>query len=852
MSRRLLPATIIPPDLYVERSADRQLREVITGMGRPGYILVARQMGKTNLLLNARRTLENSDLLFVYVDLSTKVTSLNRYYGLLIETAANVHPKLAAKIGIVVKDEYTPQEFEAVLRSILLAYAGRIVFVLDEIDSLANHEYSDLIFSQIRSMYFARSNYSEYNRLTYILSGVAEPSDLIKDKNVSPFNIGEKIYLNDFSADEVAVFLRKAGLTLQSDVVDKIFSWAGGNPRMTWDICSEIEIALEGGESVTSAEIDSIIDRIYLTNFDRPPVDHIRTIVQSDREIRTAVTKLISGDVSSVPDKIRNRLYLAGIIGMQSAATVTRPLRIKNRVLEKTLSSNWLADVEKQSRGLLQLARENYEDGRFEVALSFYEEYLAQSEMDARSLDTYKLGDVYFRTRRYAKAVDWFKQYLAARAASDELVELANFMLGRALIVLGDLDAAIKYLRDAVALPVRSSISMLARGFLASALLQKDADAYADEAETLSLEGLNEVSGSSGEQANRRNIKSSCLANLATIHEQKNDKRRAIELLEQAIVEGNVGYGPYLIMRLIDLYEPGERREFLLSELGPKIKALASAPADEKPDSAISQVLIPALVELRTNGREEEYVALLDYLESVGELLSADRHKTYTMLFEVASHKADPKSYQFLKDMIARCADAPMAQPDLLSAAKILLVRTRDLSFAGQYIKLRRADQSSPLDELDFLSAGLIAMESIRDENIWRLEALDDIAVRLCGTAMLPVRLVNGWFRYVELQRAVKLGRLKTIQEMARDIGVMLEDDKNSAVFNGALRKQMDSAVNSYLKPIKPTSPIVPLALKTGRNSWVSVKYADGRIVKQKYKSVQRDIALGNCTLLES
>ncbi len=384
---------------------------------------------------------------------------------------------------------------------------------------------------------------------------------------------------------------------------------------MTWDICSEIEIALENGESVTSAEIDSIIDRLYLTNFDRPPVDHILTIVQSDREIRTAVAKLMSGDVSNVPDKIRNRLYLAGIIGVQSAATVARPLRVKNRVLEKTLSSNWLADVEKQSRGLLQLARENYEDGRFEAALSFYEEYLTQSEMDARSLDTSMLGDVYFRTRRYAKAVDWFKQYLAARAASDELVELANFMLGRALIVLGDLDAAIKYLRDAVALPVRSSISMLARGVLASALLQKDGDAYADEAETLSLEGLNEASASSGENSNKRNIKSSCLANLATIHEQKNDKGRAIELLEQAIVEGSVGYGPYLIMRLIDLYEPGERRELLLSELGPKIKALASAPADEKPDSAISRVLIPALVELRSNDREEEYVSLLEYLE---------------------------------------------------------------------------------------------------------------------------------------------------------------------------------------------------------------------------------------------
>ena len=60
MTLRLKPCTIIPPELYVIREADKQLRNVLHDMGRPGYILVARQMGKTNLLLNAKRELEDA------------------------------------------------------------------------------------------------------------------------------------------------------------------------------------------------------------------------------------------------------------------------------------------------------------------------------------------------------------------------------------------------------------------------------------------------------------------------------------------------------------------------------------------------------------------------------------------------------------------------------------------------------------------------------------------------------------------------------------------------------------------------------------------------------------------------
>ena len=70
MGKLLKPFTIIPPEFYVKRDADRQLLNIIEDMGRPGYVLVSRQMGKTNLLLNAKREAESLDDIFVYIDLS--------------------------------------------------------------------------------------------------------------------------------------------------------------------------------------------------------------------------------------------------------------------------------------------------------------------------------------------------------------------------------------------------------------------------------------------------------------------------------------------------------------------------------------------------------------------------------------------------------------------------------------------------------------------------------------------------------------------------------------------------------------------------------------------------------------
>jgi hypothetical protein len=297
-------------------------------------------MGKTNLLLNAKRRLEGPNDHFIYFDLSNRLSDPRELFRHIVDVAIETKKPascVVAQIEELRSKKLSPyHEYDLSLLSVLSTFSGRFVIILDEVDALSAYPSSDKIFSQIRSTYFMRENYAAFKRLTYVLAGVAEPRDLIKDPSISPFNIGQKIYLDDFTRDNLNEFAAKAMLPLQAPVLDRILYWGGGNPRMSWDICAELELHLLAGDTASEFDVDTIVDRIYLTRFDRPPVDHIRTLVRSDEKIREAIRNLRNGAAANQLDEsVINRLYLAGIIPLDPRRS---GIRLKSRIIDLALS----------------------------------------------------------------------------------------------------------------------------------------------------------------------------------------------------------------------------------------------------------------------------------------------------------------------------------------------------------------------------------------------------------------------------------------------------------------------------------------------------------------------------------
>ena len=116
--------------------------------------------------------------------------------------------------------------FGALRELVLEKVRSSVAIFFDEIDATRSFGFSaDEFFAAIRECFNRRVQDKEFIRLTFCLLGVAVPSDLINNPTSTPFNVGERIYLKDFTLQE------RATLSLR---------WLprNANPKLLWNASS--------------------------------------------------------------------------------------------------------------------------------------------------------------------------------------------------------------------------------------------------------------------------------------------------------------------------------------------------------------------------------------------------------------------------------------------------------------------------------------------------------------------------------------------------------------------------------------------------------------------------------------
>ncbi|RYG19202.1 hypothetical protein EON82_21725, partial [bacterium] len=225
---------------YVVRDSDRALFEALT-QGRYCYVLTSRQMGKSSLCVRTIEALRKEGVRTAFVDLTRvggrNVTAEQWYAGLLGEIGRTLgtraamlgHWKEHAAVGPM-------QRFFGALREVALRAPEPLVLFIDEIDATRSLPFStDEFFAGIRECFNRRVSDPDLRRLTFCLLGVAVPSDLIADATLTPFNIGERIVLKDFSVAEALPLAAGLG-TGRDALVERIVYWTDGHPFLTQSI----------------------------------------------------------------------------------------------------------------------------------------------------------------------------------------------------------------------------------------------------------------------------------------------------------------------------------------------------------------------------------------------------------------------------------------------------------------------------------------------------------------------------------------------------------------------------------------------------------------------------------------
>lgn len=231
---------------YVVRSADRELENFLR-VGGFCYILTARQMGKSSLRLRVQQKLTAAGVACAAIDLtgigSTGVSSQQWHNSIAYE--------LANRLGLTQEliefsqhqsDRSAVQRLTDFIDNVVLhRIATPIVIFIDEIDKVIGlGDFTDDFFGAIRSIAERSSIDANYQRLSFVLLGVARPNDLIANKEQTPFNIGREITLGGFqTTDDLSPLMAGlAGRNISAhQTMTEILQWTNGQPLLTQKLC---------------------------------------------------------------------------------------------------------------------------------------------------------------------------------------------------------------------------------------------------------------------------------------------------------------------------------------------------------------------------------------------------------------------------------------------------------------------------------------------------------------------------------------------------------------------------------------------------------------------------------------
>jgi len=338
---------------YVVRDADYILRDRLVD-GDFCYVLTPRQMGKSSLMVQTAHALRDQGIASVTLDLSKHGYTLDAgqwYDGLLEMIGYGLG--LEDEIDKLIREsaDLSPlQRWQKAIRNVVLErVSGPVVLFLDEIDITRRFSFeTDEFFAAIRACYNQRAEEPAFRRLTFCLIGVATPADLIRDPLLTPFNIGTRIDLTDFTrqeASQLRLWLGK-GESINAGIMDRIYYWANGHPYLTQRLCKAVA---EDASIVSSPGVDQCCRNLFFTANVGTSDDNLAFVrnwmIPEDDEQRTLLLtlygKVLAGKRVADSDTDANiaRLKLCGAV-----RNVKGRLAARNRIYSTAFDTAWIKD----------------------------------------------------------------------------------------------------------------------------------------------------------------------------------------------------------------------------------------------------------------------------------------------------------------------------------------------------------------------------------------------------------------------------------------------------------------------------------------------------------------------------
>lgn len=322
---------------YIVRAADGRFREAIARHESIVLVKGPRQVGKSSLLARGLKDAREAGARVVLTDFQAlNAAHLASVNALLLALAEDI----ADQLGIAVSPAAAWEErrganpnFRRYLAEQVLGDDNPpLVWALDEVDRLFHCEFSSEIFGLFRAWHNERalSPAAPWSRLTLAIAYATEAHLFIRDLNQSPFNVGVRLELADFTLEQVEELNRRYGSPLRDpEELARFVGLIGGHPYLVRRGLHEL---ITGAADISILEADAHSPAGLFGDHLR----HMLHALRQDSELCEAIRGLLAG--TGLPSEEEfYRLRGAGLLTGESPQDAEPRCDVYRRYLERQL-----------------------------------------------------------------------------------------------------------------------------------------------------------------------------------------------------------------------------------------------------------------------------------------------------------------------------------------------------------------------------------------------------------------------------------------------------------------------------------------------------------------------------------
>ena len=338
---------------YVQRPVDAELLDHCQN-ARPTFILQSPQTGKTSLIAHTIEQLNPNTHQAVRIDLSQFPLSQREedwFYNIvrILDDQLDLTTDAItwwSKPSVFALPPYI--RLTKLMTDVILPEMNMpIVLFIDEVERTMTLPFRDHFFQWLSSMYESRATDSILYRISFVISGTANPSQLIPDGGPLLFQWSHRVVLSDFTTEETLALVGK--LSFHEDdteeIAEWVYKWTNGQPYLTQLLFQILE---EQYRTVwLEKEVDECIQSFITSpeGLREPHFQYIRTaLTEPDTNgvnLLGAYLNLLKGKTENLKTN-QTALEQLRLIGILHEDDANSDIVVRNALYQEIFSLNWV------------------------------------------------------------------------------------------------------------------------------------------------------------------------------------------------------------------------------------------------------------------------------------------------------------------------------------------------------------------------------------------------------------------------------------------------------------------------------------------------------------------------------